>query len=109
MMGEDHEIEHTERVLHEVAAERERQRGNGWGNDHDDYQSHVQADVEKSGSKTSPRLDTWDELHFRRFEQVFAAAYPSERRDQLVKACAVYAAEIESIDRQKESDVQADS
>ena len=72
----------TANALVEIARERGRQR-HQWGNDHDDRK----------------RWTDWLSLHRQRLAQLGQIGNPTEAREQLVRACAVYAAHIESLDR----------
>ena len=91
----------TIRVLDEVAEERQRQREK-WGNDHDDWHTAVQQSP-TNYLDVDADMWTWDRLHKQRHVKVEMAPDSTARRGQLVKACAVYTAEIEAIDRRNES------
>ena len=90
----------TAGVLIEVAQERIRRRVK-FGNDHDDEHTKNQAVADEYPAfawHAAGRL-TWDSLHHQSMDQVFNAPNTGARREQLVKACVAYAAEIEAIDR----------
>ena len=91
----------TSGVLIEVAQERTRQRVK-LSNDRDDERTEHQAALTEE-SKHDVLSHTWDGLHYRCWGQVWGAPNMESRREQLVKACVVYAAEIEAIDRRNES------